>query len=88
MPFDFAKGHEPVEWRLCGEIVLIRNEKISSEKLYSEIDLDKAYIDGLECAVVVMEKAINLSYSGQRMMLESLKKVVYEHKMKAVIDRV
>jgi hypothetical protein len=58
------------------------------KKLYSEKDLAKAYIDGLECAIVVMEKAINLSYTGQRLMLESLKKVVYEYKMKAVIDRV
>jgi hypothetical protein len=60
---------------------------MSSEKLYTEIDLEKAYIHGLECAVAVLEKAINLSYPGQRMMLESLKKVVNEHKLKAFIEK-
>jgi len=62
-------------------------ERISFEKLYPEIDLDKAYIHGLECAVVVLEKAINLSYSGQRVMIESLKKVAHEHKLKAFIEK-
>jgi len=34
-----------------------------------------------------MEKAINLSYTGQRLMIESLKKVMSEYKMKAVIGK-
>jgi len=45
------------------------------------------HIHGLECAIVVMEKAINLSYTGQRSMIESLKKNVLENKVKAVIRR-
>jgi hypothetical protein len=32
-----------------------------------------------------MEKAINLSYTGQRIMIESLREVVLENKIKAVI---
>jgi hypothetical protein len=74
---------------ICCFFTFIFNSRspFASKKLYSEKDLDKAYIDGLECAIVVMEMAINLSYTGQRIMIESLKKVVSEHKMKAVIDR-
>jgi hypothetical protein len=59
-------------------------EKISSERLYSEIDLNKAYINGLECAVVILEKAFNLNYRGQHVMIKSLKNVVRKQKLKAV----
>jgi hypothetical protein len=62
-------------------------EKISSERLYSEIDLNKAYINGLECAVVILEKAFSLNYGGQQIMIKSLKKILRKHKLRAVISR-
>jgi hypothetical protein len=62
-------------------------EKISSERLYSEIDLNKAYINGLECAVVLLEKAFSLNYHGQQLMIKSLKKVLRKHKLRAVISQ-
>jgi hypothetical protein len=62
-------------------------EKISSERLYSEIDLNKAYINGLECAIVVLEKAFSLNYRGQEVMIKSLKKVLRKNKLRAVISQ-
>jgi|WetSurMetagenome_2_1015567.scaffolds.fasta_scaffold1434162_1 hypothetical protein len=62
-------------------------EKISSERLYSEVDLNKAYINGLECAVVVLEKAFSLNYRGQQVIIKSLKQVLRKQKMRAVISQ-
>jgi hypothetical protein len=61
--------------------------QLSTERLYSTADLNKAYINGLECAVVVLEKAIDLSYDGQRVMIKSLKKIVHRHKIRAVMRK-
>jgi len=58
-----------------------------SERFYSEIDIDKAYIHGLECAVVVLEKAISLNYSGQQIMIKTLKKVLRKYKIRAIISQ-
>jgi hypothetical protein len=60
-------------------------ERIASERLYSEIDLDKAYINGLECAIVVLEKVIGLNYDGQRVMIKSLKKIIRKHKINTIL---
>lgn len=65
----------------------ITTERISSEKLYSKIELDEAYINGLECAVVVLEQAIDLNYRDQTLMIECLKEVVLKHKTRAVIEQ-
>jgi hypothetical protein len=62
-------------------------DKISSEHLYSAIDLNKAYLNGLECAVAVMEKVIALDYNRQRAIIKSLEKLVRKYKMKAIIGK-
>jgi hypothetical protein len=55
------------------------------EHLYSERDLEKAYIHGLETAVVVLEKAIGMNQPGQIILLNSLKKMIIDHKVKATM---
>jgi hypothetical protein len=62
-------------------------ERLSTDKLYSEVDLSKAYINGLECAVVVLEKAFDLNYFGQQVMIKFLKKVLCKQKVKALISQ-
>jgi hypothetical protein len=47
---------------------------------YLKIELEKAYIMGLESAVVVLEKSTGLSPEGQREMVESLKKMIQRKK--------
>jgi hypothetical protein len=59
-------------------------ERLSTDKLYSEVDLTKAYINGLECAVVVLEKAFDLNYFRQQVIIKSLKNVIRKHKLRAV----
>ena len=55
-------------------------ENKHSELPYLKIDVEKAYIMGLESAVVVLEKSIGLSPEGQREMVESLKKMIQKEK--------
>jgi len=62
-------------------------ERKSFERLYSERDINKAYIEGLECSVAIMEKVINLDCKGQREIIRSLEKTIRKYKIKAVISR-
>ena len=45
-----------------------------------KISLEKAYLMGLESALVVLEKSVGLAPEGQKKMLESLKKMVQKEK--------
>ena len=61
-------------------------EKKYSEYLYLKEDIDKAFNMGLETAIVVLEKSMALSRTGQRYMLHALKKKIEEGKIFNVIN--
>jgi len=56
------------------------------EHHYSKRELEKAYTSGLETAVVVLEKAIGLSQFEQILLLRSLKRILFDRKVKATMS--
>ena len=61
-------------------------EKEYSDYQYSKRDLEKAYTSGMEYSIAILEKTIGLSINGQRKILESLKKMIAERKVEAVMN--
>ena len=53
-------------------------ENEHSEYVYSVKDLDKAFDMGLQTAIFVIEKSIDLTIKGQQQILESLKEMIEE----------
>ncbi len=55
---------------------------MDSERIYRKEDVEKAYDMGLENAILVLEKSIGLSVNGQREMLNMLKRMRNENRIK------
>ena len=53
-----------------------------AEHIYRKEDVEKAYDMGLENAILVLEKSIGLSINGQREMLDMLKRMRSENRIK------
>lgn len=53
-----------------------------AEHIYRKEDVEKAYDMGLENAILVLEKSIGLSAKGQREMLNMLKRIRNENRLK------
>ncbi len=53
-----------------------------SERLYKKEDIEKAYDMGLENAIMVLEKSIGLPVKGQREMINMLKRMRNENRLK------
>ncbi|GEM_PF-3538857 len=53
-----------------------------AEHIYRREDIEKAYDMGLENAILVLEKSIGLSVKGQREMLNMLKRMRNENRLK------
>ncbi|MDM7919278.1 MAG: hypothetical protein QUS12_08950 [Methanosarcina sp.] len=54
----------------------------NSEHIYRKEDVEKAYDMGLENAILVLEKSIGLSVNGQKEMLNMLKRMRSENRLK------
>lgn len=61
--------------------------EITSEHIYKKEDIEKAYDMGLENAIILLEKSIGLSVSGQREMLKILKEKRNENRVKSFFKR-
>lgn len=55
--------------------------------VYRRKDLEKAYDMGLENAIIILEKSIGLSVDGQKEMLNSLKKMRDENRIRSMFER-
>ncbi len=59
-----------------------------NEHIYNKRDIEKAYDMGLENAIMILEKSIGLSVSGQIRMLNLLKKMRNENRIKPFHSRI
>ncbi|NLD38282.1 MAG: hypothetical protein GX654_15575 [Desulfatiglans sp.] len=60
---------------------------MNSEHIYRKEDVEKAYDMGLENAIMVLEKSIGLSVKGQREMLNLLKRMRNENRLKPFFQK-
>lgn len=57
------------------------------EHIYKKEDIEKAFDMGLENAIMILEKSIGMSVRGQREMLNMLKKMRSENRIKPFYRR-
>lgn len=57
------------------------------EHIYKREDIEKAYDMGLENAILVLEKSIGLSVKGQMEMLNMLKRMRNENRLKPFFQK-
>lgn len=58
-----------------------------SESVYSKKDIDDAYKRGLETAIAVLERTMDLSKPGRQKLIEKLKKIILDDKVKNIINK-
>ena len=57
------------------------------EHIYNREDIEKAYDMGLESAIMILEKSIGLSINGQKQMLNMLKRMQSENRIKSFFKK-
>jgi len=60
--------------------------KNKSKSVYSKKDLETAYYRGLEAAIIVLEKTMDLSKPGRQKLLEKLKRILLNDRIKNISD--